>query len=90
MQNGVGTPGLEQDAAQLLRAEGYDFSNGGNATEFGRDQTIVLIPDATPASQSLGEDVAATLGVPASSVQVSDQGSSLYDVIVILGADFEP
>jgi hypothetical protein len=90
VQNGVGTPGLEQDAAGLLRDEGYDFSNGGNATEFGRDQTLVLIPDATPASQALGEDVAATLGVPASSVQVTDQGSSLYDVIVILGADFEP
>jgi hypothetical protein len=90
VQNGVGTPGLEQEAAGLLRAEGYDFSNGGNATEFGRDQTLVLIPDATPASQALGEDVAATLGVPASSVQVNDQGSSLYDVIVILGADFQP
>jgi hypothetical protein len=90
VQNGVGTPDLVQEAADLLREQGYDFFNGGNALEFGRDQTLVLIPDATPASQALGEDVAATLGVPASSVQVSDQGSSLYDVIVILGADFQP
>ena len=90
VQNGVGTPGLEQDAAALLRDEGYDFFNGGNATSFGREETLVLIPDSTPASQALGEDVAATLGVPASSVQVSDQGSSIADVIVILGTDFQP
>ena len=90
VQNGVGTPGLEQDAAALLRDEGYDFFNGGNANQFGRDQTLVLIPDSTPASEALGEDVAATLGVPASSVQVTEQGSSIADVIVILGADFKP
>jgi len=90
VQNGVGTPGLEQDAAALLREQGYDFFNGGNASEFGRDRTLVLIPDSTPASQALGDDVAATLGVPESSVQVSDQGSALADVFVILGADFKP
>jgi len=90
VQNGVGTPGLEQDAAALLREQGYDFFNGGNASDFGRDQTLVLIPDSTPASQALGDDVAATLGVPESSVQVSDQGSAIADVFVILGADFKP
>ncbi len=90
VQNGVGTPGLEQDAAELLRDEGYNFFNGGNANQFGRDQTLVLIPDTTPASQALGEDVASTLGVPTSSVQVTEQGSSIADVIVILGADFKP
>ncbi len=90
VQNGVGTPLLEQDAASLLRDQGYDFFNGGNAREFGREQTLVLIPDASEASQSLGEDVASTLGVPASSVEISDQGSSLADVIVILGSDFKP
>lgn len=90
VQNGVGTPGLEQDAADLLRDKGYDFLNGGNANAFGREETLILIPDTSAASRSLGEDVAATLGVPASAVQVSDQGSSIADVIVILGADFEP
>ena len=90
VQNGVGTPGLEQDAADLLRDKGYDFLNGGNANAFGREQTLILIPDTTEASRALGEDVATTLGVPVSAVQVSDQGSSIADVIVILGADFEP
>ncbi len=90
IQNGVGTPGLEQDAAKLLQDAGYDFLNGGNANTFGVKQTIVLIPDSTPASVTLGEDVASTLGVPSSAVQVSDQGSSVADVIVVLGEDFKP
>jgi len=91
VQNGVGTPGLvEPDAANLLRDQGYDFYNGGNAREFGREQTLILIPDSTEASRALGEDVANTLGVPASAVQISDQGSSIADVIVILGSDFQP
>ncbi|MCZ3385753.1 MAG: LytR C-terminal domain-containing protein [Actinomycetia bacterium] len=90
VQNGVGTPGLEQDAAELLRDEGYDFFNGGNALEFGREETLILIPDSAPASRALGDDIASTLGVPESAVQVSDQGSSIADVIVILGADFKP
>jgi hypothetical protein len=91
VQNGVGTPGLvDPDAAVLLRDQGYDFFNGGNAQEFGRDETLILIPDNTEASRALGEDVANTLGVPASAIQISDQGSSLADVIVILGSDFQP
>jgi hypothetical protein len=91
VQNGVGTPGLvEQDAATLLRDAGYDFINGGNATTLERPETLVLIPDGGEASRSLGADVAATLGVPDTAVQVSDQGSSIADVIVILGEDFQP
>ena len=90
VQNGVGTPGLEQDAGDLLRDAGYDFLNDGNANEFGREETLVLVPDSATASVTLGESVAQTLGVPDSAVQVSDQGSSLADVIVILGEDFKP
>jgi hypothetical protein len=91
VKNGVGTPGLvEPDAADLLRDAGYEFYNGGNANEFGVPKTVVLIPDSSPASVTLGEDVASTLGVPDSAVQVSDQGSSVADVIVVLGEDFTP
>jgi hypothetical protein len=90
VQNGVGTPGLEQDAAKLLREQGYDFLNGGNASSFGVEETLVLIPDSTPASQALGDDVAATLDVPPTAVKVSNQGSTFADVIVVLGADFKP
>lgn len=90
VQNGVGTPLLEQDAAELLLDEGYEFSNGGNALDFGLEETVVLIPDSSEVSQALGADVANTLGVPSSAVQVTDQGSQFADVIVILGADFKP
>jgi hypothetical protein len=90
VQNGVGTPGLEQEAADLLRAEGYEFVNGGNATSFKNKQTDVLIMDTSTASVELGNAVAETLGVPQSAVQTTDQGSAVADVIVILGADFDP
>ena len=90
VQNGVGTPGLVEDAAELLRNDGYDFVNGGNANQFGVKQTVVFIPDSSPASQTLGKDVASTLGVPESAVEVSDEGSSVADVIVVLGEDFKP
>jgi hypothetical protein len=90
VQNGVGTPGLGQEAAALLRDAGYDYFNGGNANSFGRETTLILIPDGGETSRALGADVAATLGVPESAVQVSDQGSSIADVIVILGEDFQP
>jgi hypothetical protein len=90
IKNGVGTPDLDQDAADLLRDAGYDADNGGNAPEFGVPKTIVLIPDSSQPSVTLGEDVASTLGVPDSAVQVTDQGSSVADVIVVLGEDFKP
>jgi hypothetical protein len=90
VQNGVGTPGLEQDAAEKLRDAGYEFLNGGNANEFGRRQTVILIPDGGDVSVSVGKSVASTLGVPQSAVQISDQGQSVADVVVVLGEDFKP
>lgn len=90
VQNGVGTPGLEQDAAKLLRANGYEWVNGGNASTFEVRESLVLIPDTSAASQALGDDVATVLGLPATSVRVSNQGSNVADVIVVLGADFSP
>ena len=89
VENGVGTPGLEQVAADLLRKSGYEFVNGGNASQFGNEKTDILIPDSTAASIQLGNSVAETLGLPKSAVQTTDQGSSVADVIVILGADFK-
>jgi len=90
VENGVGTPGLEQGAADLLRDEGYQFVPGGNAASFDEEDSVVLIPDTTPASLELGYAVAETLGLPQSAVQTTDQGSTVADVIVILGADFAP
>jgi len=88
IQNGVGTPGLGDVARSKLVKAGYVFVNGGNAAKFGRATTAVVVPDDTSASLRRGADVAKTLGLPASAVQVSGQGQSVADLVVILGKDF--
>jgi hypothetical protein len=90
VQNGVGTPGLGQAARERLVAAGFTFVGGGNASSFGRDASVVVIPDADPASRQLGRAVAVALGLPADAVRVSDRGQSVADAVVILGADFAP
>ena len=88
VQNGVGTPGLGDAARSKLVKAGYVFVNGGNAAKFGRATTTVVVPDETSASLRRGAEVAQSLGLPTSAVQVSGQGQSVADLVVILGKDF--
>jgi anionic cell wall polymer biosynthesis LytR-Cps2A-Psr (LCP) family protein len=90
VQNGVGSPGLNAAARQLLVDAGYTYVNGGNAETFGLATTAVVVPDSTPESLTWGADIATALGVPATAVQVASTGQSVADVIVVLGADFTP
>ena len=90
MQNGVGTPGLDAKARQLLVDAGFSFVNGGNAASFGRTTTLILIPDDSPESQKWGSDIATALKVPQSDVAVTSDPQSIADVVVVLGADFTP
>lgn len=90
VQNGVGSPGISEEAAALLREEGYEYVNGGNAEPFDKEASVILIPDASTASVELGNSVADTLGLPRSAIKTTDQGATVADVIVILGADFNP
>jgi LytR cell envelope-related transcriptional attenuator/LytR_cpsA_psr family len=90
VQNGVGIPGLGASARDKLVAAGMVYINGGNAEEFGRLQTVVLIGDDSPAAQQLGGQVADALGVPPTSVAVAEDGQNVADVVVVLGADFQP
>ncbi len=90
VQNGVGSPGLNAAARQLLVDAGFTYVNGGNAESFGRATTVIVVPDATAESMTWGADIAKALGVPASAVQVAATGQSVADVIVVLGADFTP
>jgi hypothetical protein len=90
VENGVGTPGIEQDAARMLRRAGFVFVNGGNANRFDYARTVVLIPDASQEQRDLGASVASALGVPASAVKLSPAGQQVAEVIVIIGADFDP
>ncbi len=90
VQNGVGSPGLNAQAREELVGAGFTYVNGGNAAEFGKATTEIVLPDATAESLQWGADIAQALGVPASAVAVADSGQSVADVIVVLGSDFKP
>ncbi|MEP6760432.1 MAG: LCP family protein [Sporichthyaceae bacterium] len=90
VQNGVGTPGLVDKARTKLVKAGFRFVNGNNASEFGHKQSTVLIADSAPASVERGAAVAAALGLPADTIEVSGQGQTVAEVIVVLGRDFKP
>jgi hypothetical protein len=90
VENGVGTPGLVEKARAKLVHDGFRFVNGGNAASFDFDESAVIIPDGTEKSVARGKRVAASLGLPDSSVTTSDRGQTVADVIVILGKDFAP
>jgi hypothetical protein len=89
VQNGVGTPGLGAAARDALVAAGMVYINGGNAEEFGRPATLVIVEDSSAASQQLGEEVADALGVPRTAVAIAEEGQNVADVVVILGVDFQ-
>ena len=90
VQNGVGTPGLGASARDRLVGAGMVYINGGNAEQFDQPTTLVIVEDATTESLSLGATIAEALGVPSTSVQVAEDGQNVADVVVILGADFQP
>lgn len=90
VENGVGTPGLVEQARSRLVKAGLRFVNGGNAAEFNFTKSVVLIPDGTEQSQDRGRKVASALGVPSGSIAISSRGQTVAEVIVILGRDFRP
>jgi hypothetical protein len=90
VQNGVGIPGLNAAARQLIVDAGYTYVNGGNAAAWGQKSTAVVVPDATQESLRWGNEIAAALKVPATAVQVATTTQSVADVIVVLGSDFKP
>jgi hypothetical protein len=89
VQNGVGTPGLNLVARTKLIAAGLTFVSGGNAPSFGHATTQILVRDDTTQSQDEGNAVAQALGLPQSDILVTSQGTTLADVVVVLGADFK-
>lgn len=87
--NGVGTPGLGQLVREKLVPAGFVFVGSRNAPTFGYAKTQVLVPNATTEDAEIGARVAKALGVPASSVQSSNQIGTIADVVVIVGKDFK-
>ena len=90
VQNGVGSPGLNAAARQLLIDAGFTYVNGGNAAKFGQVATAIVVPNSKPESLTWGTDIAKSLSVPSTAVQVATSGQSIADVIVVLGSDFAP
>ena len=86
--NGVG-PGIGDAARAKLVAADFVFVGARNNDRFGIQTTQVLVPEATPEAQQLGERVAAALGV-APDVKQSDQLGTIADAVVVIGADFAP
>lgn len=86
--NGVGTPGLGEAVRAKLAPAGFVFVGSRNADRFGYPTTQVIVPEATPEAQALGERVAKAIGVPATAVVTQDFGT-VADVIVLVGADFQ-
>ena len=87
--NGVGTPGLGEAVRARLVPAGFVFAGADNAPRFGVAITQVLVPEATPEGQALGERVAAALGLPGLQIGTQELGT-VADVVVVVGADFRP
>jgi LCP family protein required for cell wall assembly len=87
--NGVGTPGIGEKVRERLVPAGFVFVASRNNASFGVTKTRVLVKEATPEAQAVGEKVARALGVPLDSVQTAELGS-IADVVVVVGADFTP
>lgn len=87
--NGVGTPGLGEAVRAKLVPAGFVFAGSDNAPRFGYMTTQVLVPEATPEAQALGERVATALGLPGLQIGTQEFGT-VADVVVVVGADFRP
>ena len=87
--NGVGTPGLGEAVRARLVPAGFVFAGADNAPSFGVATTQVLVPEATPEGQALGERVARALGLPGLQIGTQELGT-VADVVVVIGADFRP
>jgi hypothetical protein len=90
VQNGVGTPGLDETARIKLTAAGISYIGGNNASSFDNPTSSVLIADDTDASRAKGTAVAKALGLPTSDLKITGQGQNVADVVVVLGADYKP
>jgi hypothetical protein len=88
VQNGVGVPGLGEAARDRLVGAGLRYVAGGNAATFGRQRTAVLVASTSGQDRAEGVRVAVALGLTAENVAVDVLGTSLADVVVVLGEDF--
>lgn len=83
--NGVGTPGIAGKAAQQLIRKGFRVIDSGNADKFDYKRTQVLLYHGTDADARAVRDVLGT-----GDIKVQSAPQQLTDIIVIIGADYQP
>ena len=86
--NGTLQYGVGAAARQKLVNAGLSFVGSDNESAPSDAASVVLVPDGTDASRAMGVRVARALGLPASSIEVSNLPQTVADVIVIAGSDF--
>jgi hypothetical protein len=91
VQNQVGTPGLGETARSRLVAAGFVYVQGQNTADMpnATAPSVVVILGPTSAQIDQGDAVARSLGLPISDVRVANDGFTVADVLVKLGADYK-
>jgi hypothetical protein len=86
--NGCGMPGIAWQAADMVRAAGFDVKNDGigNAATFNYASTLVL---SRTKDMTVARQVGTALKVAPDKVILMRTGDDRFDVTVILGADFK-
>ena len=81
--NAAGVAGVARDVTNLLRDDGFDVVQYGNASSFDRDSTVVI---DRVGRMELAEGVANALGIH--NVLVEPDPDLFVDVTVMLGRDW--
>ncbi len=91
VQNQVGTPGLGETARSRLVGAGFVYVQGQNTTDMpnATAPSVVVILGPSSAQIDQGDAVARSLGLPISDVRVANDGFTVADVLVKLGADYK-
>ena len=83
VRNAGGVAGLAREVATLLRDDGFDVVEWGNADTFDRDSTLVI---DRVGREELAEGVANALGIR--NVLTEPDSNLFVDVTVLLGRDW--
>jgi hypothetical protein len=84
--NGNGYPGIGQEVADRLLADGFRVVLSGNARSLDHRRTLVVTYDATPEGLDLAEQARDLIGV--GEVQVSRLDQGIVDLTIVVGKDF--
>jgi polyisoprenyl-teichoic acid--peptidoglycan teichoic acid transferase len=84
--NGTARAGLAGSTADYLRAQGFDVVHVGNADRPDYASTLVVINHDKPMTTS---NVVRSLSLQSTAVVRGQDTESTYDIVVVLGQDFE-